>query len=546
MQYVLRFCYLLTISKQYMFSQLFRKKSPDIVPTNDSSLKRVLSFTDLTAMGIAAIIGAGIFGTIGQAAYDGGPGIIFLFIITSFVCLFSAFCYAEFSSSIAVSGSAYTYAYISFGEIIAWIIGWDLFMEYAVGNMAVAISWSDYFTAFLSGLHIAFPVWLSMDIFTAMEQTSPEAIQAFQDAPRMFDFPLVADLPAIGITVLITILVYIGIQESKRMGNLLVAFKLLVLIAFIIVGCTTIQTSNWQPFIPNGWSGIFKGAAAVFFAYIGFDALSTTTEESINPKRDLPRAIFASLLISTIVYILIALVMTGMLSYTELNVGDPLALALEKTGLNHFAGLLSFSAIVSMTGVLLVFQIGQPRIWMNMSRDGLLPKMLSTIHPVYKTPSTATVYTGITIVVPLLFLDLKEVVDLTSIGTLFAFLIVCAGIWLKDSTSQTDSFKVPFISSRYLLPIIMLPVLFLYLNSILSENKLSLEQLPLLSCTLSVLGAVCYGSIKNRSLIPGLGVCLNLLLLSTMSWQNWLRFTIWMIIGLIVYINYGRKKSKLA
>jgi APA family basic amino acid/polyamine antiporter len=528
-----------------MWSALFRTKDPNQLHTEVSALKRTLTLKDLTALGIAAVIGAGIFGTIGQAAYDGGPGIIFLFIITSIGCLFSAFCYAEFASSTPTSGSAYTYAYISFGELAAWIIGWDLFMEYAVSNMAVAISWSDYFTAFLKGLDVHFPQWLSMDVFTASKQQSIAAQQAYTEAPRIFGYPIVFDFPAILITILITVLAYIGIQESKRTNNALVVFKIVVLLLFIIVGFTTTNTANWSPFIPNGWSGIFKGTAAVFFAYIGFDAISTTTEECVNPKRDLPRAIFASLLISTIIYIAIALAITGMVSYNDLNVGDPLAYALEKTGLYKFAGLLSFCAIVSMTGVLLVFQIGQPRIWMNMSRDGLLPKSLSRIHPVYQTPSVATVLTGVSIVLPLLFLDLKEVVDLTSIGTLFAFLIVCAGIWLKKEPSKEDSFTVPVIKGRYLLPLIMVPILYLYIYTVLQESRFSYQQLPLYACIGGILLTIIYGSIKNLSLIPGIGVCLNLLLLSTMHHENWIRFVVWLVIGLAVYILYGRKRSVL-
>ena len=528
-----------------MWSQLFRTKNPNDLHTEVSALKKTLTFRDLTAMGIAAVIGAGIFGTIGQAAYDGGPGIIFLFIITSIGCLFSAFCYAEFASSTPISGSAYTYAYISFGELIAWIIGWDLFMEYAVGNMAVAISWSDYFTAFLKGLNIKFPYWLSMDYFTAVEQNSPTAIEAYMQAPRLFGYPIIFDFPAILITILITILVYIGIQESKRTNNVLVVFKIIVLLLFIVVGFTTVNTANWSPFIPNGWSGIFKGTAAVFFAYIGFDALSTTTEECINPRRDLPRAIFSSLLISTFIYIAIALVITGMVSYHDLNVGDPLAYALEKSGLHRFAGLLSFSAIVSMTGVLLVFQIGQPRIWMNMSRDGLLPKTLSKIHPVYKTPSVATLLTGVSIILPLLFLDLKQVVDLTSIGTLFAFLIVCAGIWFKKYSTKKDFFTVPYFNGRYILPLIMIPIIYLYMQTILTESNFSLAQTPRYVCILAIVVSTIYGSIRNLSLIPGVGVCLNLLLLSTMHHENWMRFVVWLVIGLGVYFGYGRKHSIL-
>jgi APA family basic amino acid/polyamine antiporter len=528
-----------------MWNQLLRTKNIDQT-LEESSLKRTLTFRDLTALGIAAVIGAGIFGTIGQAAYDGGPGIIFLFIITSCGCLFSAFCYAEFASSTRVSGSAYTYAYITFGELIAWIIGWDLFMEYAVGNMAVAISWSDYFTAFLKGLHVDFPHWLSMDVFTALKQETPASIEAISQAPHLLGYPIILDLPAIMITLLITILVYIGIQESKRTNNVLVLFKIIVLLLFIVVGFTTVNTAHWHPFIPNGWSGIFKGTAAVFFAYIGFDALSTTTEECVNPKKDLPKAIFTSLLISTVIYIAIAIVITGMVHYNTLNVGDPLAYALEQTGLHKFAGLLSFSAIVSMTGVLLVFQIGQPRIWMNMSRDGLLPKVLSTIHPKYKTPSIATILTGVCIILPLLFLDLKQVVDLTSIGTLFAFLIVCAGIWIKKPSTSTDTFKIPFIGSRYLLPLIMLPVVALYLESIRSELAFDFIHLPIYLCVLFILITIGYGSFKNKSLIPGIGVCLNLLLLSTMHHENWIRFLIWLIVGLVVYFGYGRKHSVLA
>ena len=528
-----------------MWSEFFRTKNPNELHIEVSALKRTLTFKDLTALGIAAVIGAGIFGTIGQAAYDGGPGIIFLFIITSAGCLFSAFCYAEFASSTPISGSAYTYAYISFGELIAWIIGWDLFMEYAVGNMAVAISWSDYFTAFLKGLNIDFPHWLSMDLFTAIDQETLAAQQAYQQAPRILGYPIVFDFPAILITILVTILVYIGIQESKRTNNVLVIFKIIVLLLFIIVGFSTVNTANWSPFIPNGWSGIFKGTAAVFFAYIGFDALSTTTEECVNPKKDLPRAIFASLLISTFIYIAIALVLTGMVSYHDLNVGDPLAYALDKTGLHKFAGLLSFSAIVSMTGVLLVFQIGQPRIWMNMSRDGLLPNILSRIHPVYKTPSVATILTGVSIILPLLFLDLKEVIDLTSIGTLFAFLIVCAGIWLKKDTAKKESFTVPYINGRYLLPLIIIPVIYLYTKTILEESNFSLQQIPLYACIVAIIIAIVYSSITKRSLIPGVGVCLNLLLLSTMHHENWIRFVVWLVIGLSVYFFYGRKHSVL-
>jgi amino acid transporter len=334
-----------------LIQTLLRKKSvSDIVRDSEvhpdghsaGGMKRTLNVVDLTAFGIAAIIGAGIFSTIGAAAFNGGPGVVFLFIFTAVACGFSAYCYAEFASQLPVSGSAYTYAYASLGELLAWIIGWDLLMEYAIGNIAVAISWSDYFTGLLKGYGIHFPEHFSMDYLTA-SRNFPEVLAS---APRIFGIPIVADLPALAIVVLVTWVVYIGIQESKRVSNAMVLLKLMVLFLVIVLGAFYIKPENWTPFMPNGASGVLKGVSGVFFAYIGFDAISTTAEECKNPQRDLPRAMIYSLVICTILYILVALVLTGMVPYSKLGVGDPLAFVFgpEGVGVNWISGVIALSA----------------------------------------------------------------------------------------------------------------------------------------------------------------------------------------------------------
>ena len=450
-------------------ASLFRKKSIERIQLDASSgfgdaehegqkLKRALGVLDLTALGIAAVIGAGIFSTIGSAAYNGGPAVALLFVFTAIACAFAALCYAEFASMIPVAGSAYTYAYASFGELIAWIIGWDLLMEYAIGNIAVAISWSDYFTGLLAGYHVNIPQYLAMDFLSASRGFDAEgakigalleagntldqiramdgmgaavnAYQAWTTAPTVGGLRLICDLPALVIVFIITALVYIGIKESKTASNVMVAIKLAVILLVIVLGAFYVQPANWSPFAPNGATGVLKGVSAVFFAYIGFDAISTTAEECRNPQSDLPRGMIYSLIICTLLYVLISLALTGMVSYKNLNVGDPLAYVFGPEGANipWLSGIIAISAVIAMATVLLVFQLGQPRIWMSMSRDGLLPPIFSAIHPRFKTPWFSTIITGLVVAIPSLFMNLTEVTDLSSIGTLFAFILVCGGV----------------------------------------------------------------------------------------------------------------------
>ena len=467
------------------FSKLFRKKTvQDIlkqVEKNESdshqALGKHLTTRDLTAFGIAAIVGAGIFSTIGKASADGGPAVIFLFIFTAIACGFAAFAYAEFASMVPVSGSAYTYSYVAFGEIIAWIIGWALIMEYAIGNITVSISWSDYFTGLLGSMNIHLPEYVQMDYLTAsngfkdatalmqggksFENLSAglqSAYTAWTTAPTIGSFHFVADLPALFIIILITALVYRGMKESRNASNLMVVVKLCIILLVIAVGVFYVDTANWDPFAPNGAAGVLKGVSAVFFAYIGFDAISTTAEECKNPQRDLPRGMMWAIIICTILYVIIALVLTGMVNYTDLNVGDPLAFVFEKLNLKWMSGIIAVSAVVAMASVLLVFQMGQPRIWMSMSRDGLLPKRFSTVHPKFKTPSYATIVTGFVVAVPALFMNLTMVTDLCSIGTLFAFVLVCAGVLVLQNKNDIPrgKFKTPYINSKFVFPVMLL------------------------------------------------------------------------------------------
>ena len=471
-----------------MANQLFRKKNIETILRDakegygdaehaGSSLRKVLKVRDLTAMGIAAVIGAGIFTSIGKASYDGGPGVIFLYIFTAIACGFAALCYAAFASTVPVSGSAYTYSYVAFGEIFAWIIGWDLLMEYAIGNIAVAISWSDYFTSLLDKFHLHVADWLSMDFSTAhsgfvqatesiskggafqdLDLAVRESYTAWTTAPNLFGLRLIMDLPAMLIVALITYVVFVGIRESRTTSNILVIIKLAVIFLVIVLGGFYIDPHNWSPFAPHGLGGIMKGVSAVFFAYIGFDAISTTAEECENPQRDLPKGMIYSLIICTVLYVLLALVLTGMVKYSHLNVGDPLALIFEERGLKWIAAIVAVSAVVATASVLLVFQLGQPRIWMSMSRDGLLPKIFSKLHPKYKTPSFSTILTGLVVAIPALFLNLNIVIALTSIGTLFAFVLVCGGVIVLQNQPErpASKFRVPYINAKYILPILLI------------------------------------------------------------------------------------------
>ncbi|MBA2422084.1 MAG: amino acid permease, partial [Chitinophagales bacterium] len=426
------------------FSNLFRRKSvPQILKDAEEGvidqehiikLSRALNVRDLTMFGIAAIIGAGIFGTIGQASFDGGPAVSLLFIFIAIACGFAALCYAEFASMIPISGSAYTYSYAAFGELIAWIIGWDLLMEYAIGNIAVAQSWSAYFQTFIAGFGLKLPAFLTIDFISAYNSreagdASTMAYQAWSAAPHLGPIPIIVDLPALFLIVFITWLIYIGIKESRAATNAMVILKIIVVIVIIMVGLFYVNPANWTPFMPNGVGGVMKGVAAVFFAYIGFDAISTTAEECENPQRDLPKGMINSLIICTILYVAISFVLTGMTSYTNLAVRDPLAAVFTLIpSLHWLSGVIALSAIIATASVFLVFQLGQPRIWMSMSRDGLLPKKFSKIHPKYRTPAFATIITGLFTALPILFLNFSVVINLTSIGTLFAFAFVCAGV----------------------------------------------------------------------------------------------------------------------
>jgi amino acid transporter len=542
-------------------------------------LKRTLSVRDLTAFGIAAVVGAGIFSTIGNAATSGGPAISVLFIFTAVACAFSALCYAEFASMVPVAGSAYTYAYYSLGELIAWIIGWDLLLEYAIGNIAVAISWSDYFTEFIRGFGWNIPEYLTMDYFSALHahktisgimaaggdvsgisRTVLQANEAWMSAPSLGNIKLIADLPALLIVVVITYIVFIGIRESRTVNNIMVVIKLLVIFGVIVAGSFYVHPGNWSPFAPEGIAGVLKGVSAVFFAFIGFDAISTTAEECKNPSRDLPRAIFYALTICTVLYVLIALVLTGMVDYRKLGVGDPLAFVFKEAGLDWISGIIAFTALIAMAGVLLIFQLGQPRIWMSMSRDGLLPKAFSRIHPRYKTPSFATIVTGIVVALPALFMNLTEVTDLTSIGTLFAFVVVCAGVLvLQNSSSKPASrFSVPYINGKFLVPLLTAVLIFINVQFntaywreffTLPDNTILIrglsEKLPMMFFILSCLATAWLSYTRKLSLIPVLGLLSCLFLMTKLGHTNWLRFLIWLGVGLLVYFSFSRKNSHL-
>jgi APA family basic amino acid/polyamine antiporter len=636
------------------YKLLFRKKSihdihrqlkEDEQSDRNGSLGKHLGVKDLAAFGIAAIVGAGIFSTIGKASFDGGPAVILLFIFTAIACGFSALAYAEFASMVPVSGSAYTYSYVAFGEIIAWIIGWALIMEYAIGNITVAISWSDYFTGLLeNGLHLQIPQWAQMDYFTAfngynevlhllesgksftrIDPGLQSAYESWTTAPTIGSFHLVADLPALLIIILITALVYKGMKASRNASNAMVIVKLAIILLVIAVGIFYVDSANWSPFAPNGVSGILKGVSSVFFAYIGFDAISTTAEECKDPQRDLPRGMMWAILICTILYVIIAMVLTGMVHYSELNVGDPLALVFEKLDLKWMSGLIGISAVVAMASVLLVFQMGQPRIWLSMSRDGLLPKRFAKIHPRYKTPSFSTIVVGFVVAVPALFLNLTMVTELCSIGTLFAFVVVCGGVLILQN--QTDiprgKFKTPYINGKWIMPaLIVLAIVLSFtvnkqetLRFFTNEKELvapealltSLPNTKVKDLKATVLKSDSAGLVKaggdlelyfldldkaqyvqhlkqaqlkekqmytsgfnlvkhkiptyiffvvsllltyfaftnNLSLIPMLGLISCLYMMSELSLSNWIGFGVWLLIGLLIYLGYSRKNSRL-
>jgi APA family basic amino acid/polyamine antiporter len=469
-------------------------------------LRRELGVKDLVLLSIGAVIGAGIFSSIGTAAagetladgtvvrYGAGPALVLSFVLLGAVCALAGLCYAELSSMIPQAGSAYAYSYATLGELLAWIIGWDLILEYAVGNVAVAIAWGGYFTSLLSGFGIEFPAWLTHGYWDAAHSSDPAIHGLLESAPHIAGIPMLVNVPAFFIVMLVTWLLVIGVRESARANAIMVAIKLAVLALFVIVGAMHVNPENYKPFAPNGWTGIHQGAAIVFFAYIGFDAVSCAAEETKNPQRNMPRGILLGLAICTVIYVIVGAVATGLVPYQQLKAADPLAQALTVAGLPMVSWIVSLGAVVSMTAVLLVFQYGQPRIFFAMARDGLLPQWAAKVHPRYRTPHVTTIVTGVLVALAALVADDDATYDLTNIGTLSAFALVCIGVLvlrLKDPARQRV-FRVPGV------------------------------------WLVAPLGA---------------GACLYVMF--GLPWSAWVRFGVWLVIGLLIYAFYGYRKSRL-
>jgi APA family basic amino acid/polyamine antiporter len=505
-------------------SRLFLRKSiqdceDDILERG--GLLRSLNKWHLTALGVGATIGAGIFATTGTAIVGdalrpgAGPAIVISFLLTALTCGFAALCYAEFAAMVPISGSAYTYAYASLGELVAWIIGWDLIIEYAVGNIGVAIGWSGYFRELLSHFGVSLPAWLATDFRSAHQaaeavaagSANPSAqylASALSNAPHLFGFPVIANLPAFLIVALITVVLVIGIRESANSNNAMVLLKIAVILFFCAVGATLIKPEYWNNpalggFAPNGWKGISAGAAIIFFSYIGFDATSTAAEEAKDPGKDMPFGIIMSLIVCTVLYIVLALVMTGMAPWNQLGTPEPMITALALADgspklLSISRLIVSLGAVIAMSSVLLVFQLGQPRIFMSMSRDGLLPPFLARVHPRFKTPYIGTIITGLFVATFAAFANIAEVVDLTNIGTLFAFVLVSAGVIIlrRLEPDRPRPFRAPLVPLTPLISIVTCLYLML--------------QLPKLT---------------------------------------WIRFGIWLVIGLFIYLFYGMRHSRL-
>jgi len=517
----------------------------------EHQLRRELGPIQLTLFGIGAIIGAGIFATIGTAAAGdasrpgAGPALVLSFVITALTCGFTALCYAEFASIVPISGSAYTYSYATLGELIAWIIGWDLIIEYAVGNIAVAISWSNYFKTFVRGFGWTIPDWISMDYRTAAKIVDASGVQTvFRDAPHLFGLPIVVNLLAVGIVAAITLVLIWGIRESSRFNAIMVGIKILVLFFFIFIGLKWVQPANWHPFAPNGWSGISAGAAIVFFAYIGFDAVSTVAEETRNPQRNLPLGIIGSLVICTVLYVVVAAVFTGLIPFGELRhalateQAEPLTMALQHVkgaNLGWAVGIVAFGSVIAHIAVLLVFQMGQPRIFFSMSRDGLLPPIFRKVHPRFRTPHVATILTGVFVASFAAVASIDEMVDLTNIGTLFAFILVCAGI-IVLRYKQPDierPFKAPggWIWSMAFFVVIAV-IVFLLPWTWPWKTVVLVSAFTLLA-------------LVRKLLFPVLGILSCLYLIYFLPPASWLRFAAWLNIGFTIYATYSVKHSRL-
>lgn len=551
-------------------NQLFRRKTYDF-SNNTQSMNRVLGMWDIVFFGLAAIIGAGSFSSLGEAIFRGGPGVISLYIVCGIACGFTALSYAEFASRIPASGSAYTYAYASFGELMAWIIGWALIMEYSFGNIYVAFSWSDYFTSFIEKFGIHIPDYLSTSYPEARKaflsnSENKELVNAWQSAPMIAGIRCIVDIPALLVNIFISILVFRGMNESKKFNNFLVILKLVVIMSIVCIGIAYLSVDNWFPtneegvssFIPNGFSGVMAAVSGVFFAYIGFDALSVLSEETKNPQKNLPRGMMIALVLSTLIYIVLTLVLTGMVDYRKFeSVGDPLAFIFspENADIPIMEFVVSVTAIIAITSVLLVFQMGQPRIWLAMSRDGLLPKKFSEIHPKYKTPAFATVITAIVVGVPILFTDKSFILDFTSIGTIFAFVLVNAGVMmLPPKERDRDRFHIPFIGSRYIFaPLFVFLVVVFYVwqpnffHTLLDWSDPTDGEFRL-SMTIYLLinfGLIFLSIAKNPNLIPLLGLSTCLYLLTGMTHENWFWFGLWFVLGLVIYFGYGKRNSAL-
>jgi APA family basic amino acid/polyamine antiporter len=490
-------------------SQLFQRKPiAELVQDTEFSggLKRSLGAGDLIMLAIGAVIGAGIFGAIGTAAagqigpngevirVGAGPALVFSFLLLGGACALAGLCYAELAAMIPQAGSAYAYSYATLGELVAWIIGWDLILEYAVGNVAVAISWGDYFNTLLEGFGLHIPDWLHTGYRTALLSSDPALHGLLASAPHLFGVPILIHVPAFSIVMLITWLLLQGARESATANNIMVVIKLLALGLFVAVGATHIHPENLHPFAPNGFRGIHQGAAIVFFAYIGFDAISTAAEETKNPQRNLPIGILGGLAICTVIYVIVGFVLTGMVPYTQLAVADPLAKALQLSGFTKVGGVVALGAVVSMSAVLLVFQYGQPRIFFAMARDGLLPQWAAKLSPKTRIPAVTTIITGVFVAVWSLVGDAGETYDLTNIGTLFAFMLVSIGVLVLryKEPERPRPFRVPLVW----------PV-----------------------CVLSAAGCV-------------------YIMLGLPS-AAWVRFGIWLVIGLGLYVTYGYTHSRL-
>lgn len=552
-------------------SSLFRRKHY-AENTDSGQLNRVLGTWDIVFFGIAAIIGAGSFSSLGEAIFRGGPGVIVLYLICGFACAFTALCYAEFASRIPTAGSAYTYAYASFGELIAWVIGWALIMEYSFGNIYVAFSWSDYFTSFMERIGVHIPDYFTCSYTEAKKavlnnSTNAELINAWKSAPVIGNLRIIVDIPALVINGLITWLCYQGIKESKNFNNFFVLLKLFVILLVIAVGVAYVNTGNWFPvtdtptsgsFMPNGFAGVMSAVSGVFFAYIGFDAISVLSEETKNPQKDLPKGMLISLGLCTVIYIILTLTLTGLVDYRKFDgIGDPLSFVFDKTNLNlpWMEFIVSLIAIVAITTVLLVFQMGQPRIWMAMSRDGLLPKKFQEVHSKNKVPSFATVVTGIVVGIPIIFTDKSFILDFTSIGTIFAFVLVCGGVlMLPPKEKLKGRFHLPYINGKFLFPLIFIgglvffyfyqPEFFHNLTNINDPNEGEFR-LAIIIFIIANLVLCGLAIVKNLSLIPLIGLSSCLYLLTGMSHENWFWFGLWFAVGLVIYFLYGYKNSRL-